>query len=53
MQDPFIFNLEPMGDNDEMKENVVEIKSSKKIKNRVPLKAVRCRLLHLTTLFPT
>jgi len=31
MQDPFIFNLESMNDNDGMKEDLVEIKASRKI----------------------
>jgi len=32
MQDPFIFNLESMYDNDGMKEDLVQIKHSRKIK---------------------
>ncbi|CAM1332448.1 ZBED8 (predicted) [Pycnogonum litorale] len=32
MQDPFVFNLDSMDDNDEMKEDLVEMKASNKIK---------------------
>jgi len=32
MQDPIIFNLKSMDDNDEMKEDIVEINARRKIK---------------------
>jgi len=52
MQDTFILNLKFMNDNDEMKEDLVEIKLEKNTENGAPFNAVRCLLVYATQHIP-